>query len=48
MLATSAGFFYFGYLAGSSGATADARGSSFQLAPVFSRDGVGAMAFTTF
>jgi hypothetical protein len=48
MLATSAGFFYYGYLSRSSGATADARGSSFQLAPVLSREGMGAMAFTTF
>jgi hypothetical protein len=48
LLATSAVFFYRGYLWHPSGATADARGSSFQLVPVFSPDGVGAMAFTTF
>ena len=48
LLATSAVFFYRGYLSHPSGATADARGSSFQFAPVFSPDGVGAMAFTTF
>lgn len=48
LLATSAVFFYRGYLSHSSGATADARGSSFQFAPVFSPDGVGAIAFTTF
>jgi hypothetical protein len=48
LLATSAVFFYYGYLSPSSGATADARGSSFQLAPVFSHNGVGAMALTTF
>jgi hypothetical protein len=47
-VAASAVFFYLGYLSHPSGATADARGSSFQLAPVFSPDGVGAMAFTTF
>jgi hypothetical protein len=48
LLATSAVFFYYGYLSHSSGATADARGSSFQFAPVFSHNGVGAMALTTF
>jgi hypothetical protein len=48
LLATSAVFFYRGYLARPSGATADARGSSLQFVPVFSPDGVGAMAFTTF
>jgi hypothetical protein len=48
MLATSAAFFYYGFLSGSSSATADARGSSFHFAPAFTRDGVSAMAFTTF
>jgi hypothetical protein len=48
LLATSAVFFYYGYLSHSSGATADARGSSFQFAPLFSHNGVGAMALTTF
>jgi hypothetical protein len=48
LLATSAVLFYRGYLSHPSGATADARGSSFQLVPVFSPDGVAAMAFTTF
>jgi hypothetical protein len=48
MLATSAVFFYYGFLSGSSSATADARGSSFHFAPAFTRDGVSAMAFTTF
>ena len=48
LLATSAVFFYYGYLSHSSGATADARGSSFQLTPVFSHNGVGAMALATF
>ena len=48
VLATSAVFFYLGYLSHPSGATADARGSSFQLAPVISPNGVGAMAFATF
>jgi hypothetical protein len=48
MLATSAVFFYYGFFSGSSGATADARGSSFHFAPVFTRDGASAMAFTTF
>ena len=48
LLATSAVFFYYGYLSPSSGATADARGSSFHLAPVVSHDGLGALAFTTF
>ena len=48
LLATSAVFFYRGYLWRPSGATADARGSSFHFAPLFSPDGVGAMAFTTF
>jgi hypothetical protein len=47
-LATSAVFFYYGYMSHPSGATADARRSSFQLAPVVSPDGVGAMAFMTF
>jgi len=40
--------FYLGYRSDSSGATADSRGSSVHFAPVLSRDGVGAMAFTTF
>jgi hypothetical protein len=48
MLATSAVFFYYGYLSGASGAMADARGSSLQFAPVFMRGGVSAMAFATF
>lgn len=48
LLATSAVFFYRGYLWRPSGATADASGSSFHFAPLFSPDGVGAMAFTTF
>jgi hypothetical protein len=48
MLVTSAVFFYYGFFSNSSGATADARGSSFHFAPVFSHDGVSAMAFTTF
>jgi hypothetical protein len=48
LLATSAVFFYLGYLSHPSGATADARGSSWQFVPVFSPNGVSAMAFTTF
>jgi hypothetical protein len=48
LLATSAVLFYYGYRSDSSGATADARGSSVHFTPVFSRDGMGAMAFTTF
>jgi len=48
LLATSAVFFYRGYLSHSSGATADARGSSLQFVPVLSPGGVGAMAFATF
>jgi len=49
LLATSAVFFYLSYLQGGpSGATADARGSSFHFVPVFSHDGAGAMAFATF
>jgi hypothetical protein len=48
MLVTSAVFFYYGFFSNSSGATADARGSSFHFAPVFSHDGVSAMVFTTF
>ncbi|MGB8294474.1 MAG: PEGA domain-containing protein [Polyangia bacterium] len=48
LLATSAVLFYVGYRSDSSGATADARASSVHFAPLFSRDGMGAMAFTTF
>ena len=48
VVAASAVFFYLGYLSHPSGATADARGSTFQLAPVISPNGVGAMAFATF
>ena len=48
LLATSAVLFYVGYWSDSSGATADARSSSVHFAPLFSRDGMGAMAFTTF
>jgi hypothetical protein len=48
LLATSAVFFYLGYLSHTSGVTADARGSSWQLAPVFLPNGAGALAFTTF
>ncbi len=48
LLATSAVFFYRGYRPRPSGATADARGSSLQFAPVFSPGGVGAMAFAAF
>jgi hypothetical protein len=48
VVAASAVFFYLGYLSHPSGATADARASTFQLAPVISPNGVGAMAFATF
>ena len=48
LLATSAVLFYYGYRSDSSGATADTRGSSVHFAPMFSREGMGAMAFTTF
>ena len=48
LLVASAVLFYRGFLAHPYGAMADSRGSSFQLAPVFSPDGVGAIAFTTF
>jgi hypothetical protein len=48
LLATSAFFFYRGYVSHSSGATADARGSSFQFAPIFAPNVVGAAAFTAF
>jgi hypothetical protein len=48
LLATSAIFFYRGYVSHSSGATADARGSSFHFTPIFAPDVVGAAAFTSF
>jgi PEGA domain len=48
LLATSAVLFYVGYRSDSSGATAEARGSYVHFAPMFSRDGLGAMVFATF
>ena len=48
LVAASVTFFYLGFLSHPSGATADARGSSFQIAPVFSPNSVGAMASATF
>ncbi len=48
LVAASVTFFYLGYLSRPSGATADARGSSLQFAPMFSSNGVGAMAFAIF
>jgi len=48
LLATSSVFFYRGYVSRPSGATADARGSSWQLAPMFAPNALGAAAFATF